>query len=213
MDKIEVLIINTREDDRQEWLALPTDAGKVRELFDRLGLAPGDQSYRISTSEGLPFPELSPFVEGSYTIDGLNWLAARLGELDAADMQTVRAAIVAGGFGTPADVAELTHNTEYYVLLPGVHDRAALGRYYLNDSGMVDMPEGWKAGIDPFCFGEAIAKQEGGVFTPQGYLVQSGDKWKEIDRAHVPEAYRVEAPAPVKERPQKPKQKHHGPEL
>ena len=60
MDKFEVLIINTREDDRQEWLALPTDAGKVRELFDRLGLAPGDQSYRISTSEGLPFPELAP---------------------------------------------------------------------------------------------------------------------------------------------------------
>lgn len=211
MDKFEVLVINTREDDRQEWLALPTDAGKVRELFDRLGLAPGDQSYRISTSEDLPFPELAPFVEGGYTIDGLNWLASRLGELDADELQTVRAAIVTGGFGTPADVVELTHNTEYYILLAGVHDRAALGRYYLNDSGMVDMPEGWKAGIEPLRFGEVIATQEGGVFTPQGYLVQSGDKWKEIDRAHVPEAYRVEAPA--KERPKKPKQKHHGPEL
>lgn len=84
----------------------------------------------------MPFPELAPFVEGDYTIDGLNWLAARLGELDAADMQTVRAAIVAGGLGTPVDVVELTHNTEYYILLAGAHDRAALGRYYLNDSSM-----------------------------------------------------------------------------
>lgn len=37
---LEVLIINSKEDDRQEWLALPTDADKVRALFDRLGIEP-----------------------------------------------------------------------------------------------------------------------------------------------------------------------------
>lgn len=235
---LKVLIINRKEDDRQEWLALPTDADKVRALFDRLGIEPVPYAqhpkadYYVSTAENLPFPELDAVIGRPDTIDGLNWLASRLDALDETELATVRAAMAVGSYYRLQDVIALTYNTEFYVLLQNVHNEADLGRYYLNDSGMVEMPEEWKAGIDPARFGAHIMEQEKGRFTRQGYLVESGDEWKEVDRAHIPEEYRAEfgKPTPAKEKqsirgalkhtgqpgkdaPTKPKTKHHGPEL
>ena len=78
--------------------------------------------------------------------------------------------------------------------LPDVHTTAALGDYYLNRSGMVDMPQEWKAGIDTAQFGRHIAQQEQGAFTEYGYIVKSGDKWQRVHEGQpVPEEYRVMA--------------------
>ena len=206
---LEVLIINSKQDDRQEWLALPTDADKVRALFDRLGIEPTarDQgpkaAYRISAAENLPFPELDNMIGAPSTIDGVNWLAHRLNDLDENELATVRAAVTADNYYRVSDVIELTYNTEFYVLVPEVHNEAELGRYYLNDSGMVDMPENWKPGINCFDFGRHIMEQEQGRFTQQGYLVKSGDKWQQIeDKTHIPEEYKAEfgTPTPAPER-------------
>lgn len=238
---LEVLIINRKEDDRQEWLALPTDADKVRALFDRLGIDPIFRSqgpkadYYISAAENLPFPELDAVIGKPNTIDGLNWLASRLDALDETELATVRAAMAVGSYYRVVDAISLTYNTEYFVLLQNVHTEADLGRYYLHDSGMVEMPEEWKAGIDPARFGAHIMGQEKGRFAPQGYLVESGDEWKEVSRTNIPEEYKAEfgKPSPVKEKssihdtlkqtgqpgkeaPAKgkpPKTKPHGPEL
>ena len=203
---LEVLIINRKEDDRQEWLALPTDADKVRALFDRLGIEPVPYTqhpkadYYVSAAENLPFPELDAAISKWDTIDGLNWLASRLDSMDDADLVIIRAQMSLWYGCNIASVIELTYNTEFYVLVPNVHNEADLGRYYLNDSGMVQMPEEWKAGIDPFQFGAHIMEQEKGHFTRQGYLVESGDEWKEVDRAHIPEEYRAEFGKPGKAR-------------
>ena len=205
---LEVLIINSKQDDRQEWLALPTDADKVRALFDRLGIEPVFRSqgpkadYYVSMADNLPFPELDAVIGKPNTIDGLNWLASRLEALDETELATVRAAMAVGDYYRLQDVIALTYNTEFYILLPGVHTEADLGRYYLNDSGMVEMPEEWKAGIDPARFGAHIMEQEKGRFAPQGYLVPSGDEWKEVGRANIPEEYKAEfrKPAPAKEK-------------
>ena len=82
--------------------------------------------------------------------------------------------------------------------LPDVHGPAQLGDYYLNRSGMVDMPEEWKGGIDTAQFGRYVAQQEQGAFTQYGYLVKSGDEWQKVHEGQpVPEEYRVLSfPAP-----------------
>ena len=82
--------------------------------------------------------------------------------------------------------------------LPDVTGTGQLGDYYLNRSGMVDMPEEWKAGIFLPRFGLHIANTEHGVFTDYGYLVKSGDEWQRVHEGQpVPEEYRVMAyPAP-----------------
>ncbi|HAQ2192398.1 TPA: DUF4316 domain-containing protein, partial [Enterococcus faecium] len=95
-------------------------------------------------------------------------------------------------FENIGQIIDYTENVDYYVHLPDVRGDGQLGDYYLNRSGMVDMPEEWKAGIDTAQFGRHIAQQEQGVFTQYGYLVRSGDEWQRVHEGQpVPEEYRV----------------------
>ena len=101
-------------------------------------------------------------------------------------------------FHSIGQIIDYPDNVDYYVHLPDVTGTGQLGDYYLNRSGMVDMPEEWKAGIFLPRFGLHIANTEHGVFTDYGYLVKSGDEWQRVHEGQpVPEKYRVMAfPAP-----------------
>ena len=118
-------------------------------------------------------------------VDELNFLAARLGQLDAAEIAELNAALQnpKGGFASIGQIIDFTENVDYYVHLPDVHTAAALGDYYLNRSGMVDMPQEWKAGIDTAQFGRHISQQEQGAFTEYGYIVKSDDEWQRVHEA------------------------------
>ena len=127
-------------------------------------------------------------------VDELNFLAARLGQLDAAEIAELNAALQnpKGSFENIGQIIDFTENVDYYMHLPDVHTATALGDYYLNRSGMVDMPQEWKAGIDTAQFGRHIAQQEQGAFTEYGYIVKSGDEWQRVHEGQpVPEEYRV----------------------
>ncbi|RGS71354.1 hypothetical protein DWX78_05350 [Dorea formicigenerans] len=73
---------------------------------------------------------------------------------------------------------EYPHNFDYFILIPGMNSDEALGRYQLYESGMVEMPEVWKAGIDPEAFGRKVREQDNGYFTDKGYVLLSGDEWE-----------------------------------
>ena len=105
-------------------------------------------------------------------------------------------------FHSIGQIIDYPDNVDYYVHLPDVTGTGQLGDYYLNRSGMVDMPEEWKAGIFLPRFGLHIANTEHGVFTDYGYLVKSGDEWQRVHEGQpVPEEYRVMAyPAPEADR-------------
>lgn len=67
-----------------------------------------------------------------------------------------------------------------------------MGDYFLNDSGMVQMPEHWKAGIDKEDFGYNAALHEDGKLTDYGYIARSGTEWKEVYTGNeTPEQYRI----------------------
>ena len=91
---------------------------------------------------------------------------------------------------------------DFFVHIPEVHTPRELGDYYLNKSGMVQMPAEWKNSIDPIAFGRNAAAQEKGSFTEYGYLVESGDAWeKHFEGRDVPEEYRIMSyPQPTVER-------------
>ena len=133
-------------------------------------------------------------------MDELNFLAARLEKLNAAELMELNAALTSpqSDFHNIGQIIDYPENVDFYVHLPDVTGTGQLGDYYLNHSGMVDMPEEWKAGILLPRFGLHIANTEQGVFTDYGYLVKSGDEWQRVHEGQpVPEEYRVMAyPAP-----------------
>ena len=208
MGEVFSILIDNRAEAQQDgphgyWLDLPTTAEKLQEAMREIHIsADNPQDFFIN---GFSYPEgrrlAIPYdMVLSADVDELNFLAARLEKLDAAELAELNAALQnpQGGFHSIGQIIDYPDNVDYYVHLPDVKTSEQLADYYLNRSGMVEMPEEWKAGIDAARFGQHIARQEQGVFTSYGYLVKSGDEWQRVHEGQpVPEEYRVMAyPAP-----------------
>ena len=185
------------------WFSLPTTTEKLQEALREIGISadnPQDfflYDYRSPQERPIKLPR---DLVLSADVDELNFLAARLEKLDAAELSELNAALTSpqSDFHSIGQIIDYPDNVDYYVHLPDVTGTGQLGDYYLNRSGMVDMPEEWKAGIFLPRFGLHIANTEHGVFTDYGYLVKSGDEWQRVHEGQpVPEKYRVMAyPAP-----------------
>ena len=185
------------------WFSLPTTTEKLQEALREIGISadnPQDfflYDYRSPQERPVKLPR---DLVLSADVDELNFLAARLEKLDAAELAELNAALTSPqrDFHSIGQIIDYPDNVDYYVHLPDVTGTGQLGDYYLNRSGMVDMPEEWKAGIFLPRFGLHIANTEHGVFTDYGYLVKSGDEWQRVHEGQpVPEEYRVMAyPAP-----------------
>ena len=189
------------------WLSLPTTTEKLQAALRKIGIStdnPQDfflYDYRSPQERPIKLPR---DLVLSADMDELNFLAARLEKLDAAELAELNVALTSpqSDFHSIGRIIDYPDNVDYYVHLPDVTGTGQLGDYYLNRSGMVDMPEEWKAGIFLPRFGLHIANTEHGVFTDYGYLVKSGDEWQRVHEGQpVPEEYRVMAyPQPEADR-------------
>ena len=185
------------------WFSLPTTTEKLQAALREIGISadnPQDfflYDYRSPQARPIKLPRDMVLSAG---MDELNFLAARLEKLDTAELMELNAALTSpqSDFHNIGQIIDYPENVDFYVHLPDVTGTGQLGDYYLNRSGMVDMPEEWKAGILLPRFGLHIANTEHGVFTDYGYLVKSGDEWQRVHEGQpVPESYRVMAyPAP-----------------
>ena len=197
MSEVFSIQISKHGTDRHVWLDLPATAEQVRAAMGQIGVTqdnPWDYSVTgFSTPEGrhLAIPYDLVLASG---VNELNFLAARLEKLDAYEIGTLNAALQQKNteMRTISRIIDYPDNLDYFVNLPDIHTVAALGDYYLNRSGMVDMPDEWKPAIDTAALGKHIAGLEQGAFTEYGYIVRSGDQWKQVYEGQIiPEEYRV----------------------
>ena len=178
------------------WLSMPATKEQLHEAMKNVGItADNPQEFFIhgySDREdrhiALPYDMVC-----AAQVDELNFLAARLETLDASGIAALNAATQRkNGFENIGQIIDLTYNPDFFVHIPEVHNPRELGDYYLNKSGMVQMPAEWKNSIDLIAFGRNAAAQEKGSFTEYGYLVESGDAWeKHFEGRDVPEDYRI----------------------
>ena len=178
------------------WLSMPATAEQLHAAMQSVGItADNPQDFFINGySYPLDKPLALPYdMVCAAGIDELNFLAARLEALAPADLDELNAAAQRKpGFENIGQIIDYTYNTDFFVHIPEVQTVRDLGDYYLNKSGMVDMPEEWKKGIDLVAFGRNAAEQERGSFTPYGYIVESGDQWeRHYEGRDVPEEYRI----------------------
>ena len=178
------------------WLSMPTTKEQLHEAMRTVGItADNPQDFFIngySDNENrhiaLPYDMVC-----AADIDSLNLLAARIAQLAPVELPKLNAALQQKqGFENIGQIIDFTYNVDYFVHIPGVNTSRDLGDYYLNKSGMVQMPEEWKNGVDLAAFGKNAAEQEQGSFTPYGYLVKSGDEWeRHFEGRKLPEEYRI----------------------
>ena len=178
------------------WLDMPATKEQLQAAMQSVGITadnPQDFSIRGYSDDPEKHIALPYEMVCAADVDELNFLAARLEQLDPAEVGKLNAALQQkNGLANIGQVIDFTYNVDFYVHIPEVHNYHDLGDYYLNQSGMVQMPEEWKGGIDLSTFGRNAAAQEKGAFTEYGYIVESGDEWeRQFEGRKVPEEYKI----------------------
>ena len=210
-DDFSVLIQNRTEFEKGNpatvFLSLPATKEELHEAMKALNItADNPQDFFLngySTADNrrieIPFDWIR---DGD--LDRINYLAARLEEMTPEQLERLDAVMHSDFKPESLDkLIDHTYNTDFYSYVPGIFSYKELGDYFLNDSGKVQMPEEWKAGIDKESFGFNAALHEDGKLTDYGYIARSGTDWKEVYAGQeTPEKYRImgypeaERPAP-----------------
>lgn len=112
------------------------------------------------------------------------------GKLTVRDMEDILSEIT----GSIKDVINLIDNLDKYEIYPGVESNADLGHYYIEELGMMEVPDYLADYIDYEAYGRDVAINEMGQFTDYGYVRDTQESFTEYydgDRENIPDEYRV----------------------
>ena len=185
-----------------EWVKFPTTAEEMKEVFKRIGIGQRDDF-------GQPYEEwfitdYDCYVDGLYdklgeyeNLDELNYLASKLDEMSNSEYAQFQAGMEMGDHcGSLQEIINLTENLDCYEIYPNIEDYDDLGRYYIEELEVMQVPEHLQNYIDYEAYGRDVAMDENGSFTDQGYVRDTGDRFCEYydgERGSIPDEYRVMA--------------------
>ena len=185
-----------------EWVKFPTTAEELKEVFKRIGIGQKDDF-------GNPYEEwfitdYDCYVDGLYSklgeyenLDELNYLASKLDEMSDSEYAQFQAGMEMGDHcGSLQEIINLTENLDCYEVYPHIEDYDDLGRYYIEELEVMQVPEHLQNYIDYEAYGRDVAMDENGSFTDQGYVRDTGDRFCEYydgERGSIPDEYRVMA--------------------
>lgn len=183
-----------------EWVKFPTTAEEMKEVFKRIGIGQRDDF-------GQPYEEwfitdYDCYVDGLYdklgeyeNLDELNYLASKLDEMSDSEYAQFQAGMEMGDHcGSLQEIINLTENLDCYEIYPNIEDYDDLGRYYIDELEVMQIPEHLQNYIDYEAYGRDVAMDENGSFTDQGYVRDTGDRFCEYydgERGSIPDEYRV----------------------
>ena len=183
-----------------EWVKFPTTAEELKEVFKRIGIGQKDDF-------GQPYEEwfitdYDCYVDGLYSklgeyenLDELNYLASKLDEMSESEYAQFQAGMEMGDHcGSLQEIINLTENLDCYEIYPHIEDYDDLGRYYIEELEVMQVPEHLQNYIDYEAYGRDVAMDENGSFTDQGYVRDTGDRFCEYydgERGSIPDEYRV----------------------
>ena len=183
-----------------EWVKFPTTAEELKEVFKRIGIGQRDDF-------GQPYEEwfitdYDCYVDGLYdklgeyeSLDELNYLASKLDEMSDSEYAQFQAGMEMGDHcGSLQEIINLTENLDCYEVYPHIEDYDDLGRYYIEELEVMQVPEHLQNYIDYEAYGRDVAMDENGSFTDQGYVRDTGDRFCEYydgERGSIPDEYRV----------------------
>lgn len=183
-----------------EWVKFPTTAEEMKEVFKRIGIGQRDDF-------GQPYEEwfitdYDCYVDGLYdklgeyeSLDELNYLASKLDEMSNSEYAQFQAGMEMGDHcGSLQEIINLTENLDCYEIYPHIEDYDDLGRYYIEELEVMQVPEHLQNYIDYEAYGRDVAMDENGSFTDQGYVRDTGDRFCEYydgERGSIPDEYRV----------------------
>lgn len=158
-----------------ETLKFPATTEEVQALLKRIGVdGVRYEEFFITAFDG-DVMGLYDYLTEYENLDELNHLAHLLSELDSDELETLEAVLNKGDHtSSVADIINLVHNLDCYSLHPGVSDDETLGRIYVEDMELLEVPDNILPYFDFEAYGRDMRINEGGHFAPGGYLTHGG---------------------------------------
>ena len=126
------------------------------------------------------FHQVHPAAACTANQDGSH-MACLLSELTSSELETLEAVLDSGEHcSSVRDIINLTQNLDCYGFYPGVSDEETLGRIYVDDLEMLDVPDQVKPYFDYEAYGRDACIHENGHFAPGGYIVKESDHFLEV---------------------------------
>ena len=187
-----------------ETLKFPATTEEVQSLLKNIGVdGVRYEEFFITAFDG-DVMGLYDYLTEYENLDELNHLAHLISELDSDEIETLEAALNKGDHtSSVADIINLVHNLDCYELHPGVTDDETLGRIYVEDMELLDVPDNVLPYFDFEAYGRDARINENGRYINGGYMIRSGDSFEEIyhGKTDIPKEDRVFAfpPVPIRE--------------
>ena len=189
------------------WFSMPTTMEQFHKAMNRIGItAENSQDFFIN---GFANTEQQPFdvplsVIQSAGIDELNYFGKLLEMQGDTDRRKFAAAVTLGEYaGSVKDLINLAQNLDCYWIYPSIQDEEAYGHYLIDELDELELPEAAKNYFMYEEYGRDAVKNDGGIFTAQGYIYNNKNTFSEWYSGHendIPKEYRVMS-FPQPERP------------
>lgn len=177
-----------------EFLKLPATAEEVQALFQRIHVDGVRYEEIFITDYETDVSGLYDCLPEYADLDELNYLAALLDDLDEGEREKFEAALSSCEHTSSLkELINLAQNLDCYEYYPGICDEDDLGRYMIDEMGALEVPEYLENYIDYEAYGRDVFLEDGGTFTENGYIVDTGDRFVELytDRDDLPDEYRI----------------------
>lgn len=177
-----------------ETLKFPATTEEVQSLLKNIGVdGVRYEEFFITAFDG-DVMGLYDYLTEYENLDELNHLAHLISELDSDEIETLEAVLNKGDHtSSVADIINLVHNLDCYDLHPGVTDDETLGRIYVEDMELLDVPDNVLPYFDFEAYGRDVRINDGGHFAPGGYVFNNGGSF--VERYHgmenIPPEHRI----------------------
>lgn len=174
-------------------LTFPTTTEVVQATLHIIGVDGLRNEEIIVTDYTINIPGLRSVLGEYASIDELNYLAHRINEMTPDERTKFVSAIKHGEYASGvAEIINLTYNLDCYELIPEVTTYEEYGRYLAEVQRDFQLSKQAAMYFDYASYGEDSAINEGGELTPQGYIYNNGDTFRDVyDGKTVPKEYRV----------------------
>lgn len=179
-----------------EWVSFPTTPENLRDVFSRLDIGPSDWS--IANVEAHIYG-IRDVIWHCDSLDELNYLAAKLEELDEDSIGVYQSVIeIDEHCDTVAELINLTDNLDCYNVQAEIADYDDLGRHVLYDRDSHNYNRNTLDALEDYIdfegFGRSVADGEDGKLADGCYVCPSGCSFVDSydgDPTTIPEEYRV----------------------
>lgn len=159
-----------------EYLKFPATTEDIQGLLKRIGVDGVRYEEIFITDFESDVLGLYDHLNEYDNIDELNHLAHVLSELDTSDLEKFEAAMAYGEHTSSVkDLINLAQNLDCYDFIPGIEDEEDLGRYYIEELGVLEVPEHLQNYIDFEAYGRDVSMEESSAFVPGGYVRRGSD--------------------------------------